>query len=101
MGLPTQRGPVGLYGGQRTVAENGQLHYGVFGYVQGEHSSVTATSSDGQSHPVSGLSTDVLPGYTVFFDTGAWDNAWGERAELTYAVPGGASCSLEQCGMVG
>ena len=96
-----QSGPVSLYGGQRTVAANGQLHYGVFGYVQGEHSSVTATSNDGQSHPVSGLSTDVLPGYTVFYDTGAWDAAWGERAELTYGVPGGASCSVQDCGMVG
>jgi hypothetical protein len=94
-------GPLGLYGGQHTLAADGRHQYGVFGYVQGEHTSVTATSADGQSHPVTGLSTEVLPGYTVFFDTGAWDAAWGERAELTYAVPGGASCSLEQCGMVG
>jgi hypothetical protein len=94
-------GPLGLYGGERTMSEDGQAHFGLFGYVEGEHTSVTATSADGQTRAVRGISTEVYPGYTVFFDTGAWDDAWGDRAELTYAVPGGASCSVQQCGTIG
>lgn len=93
-------GPVGLYGGERTVSADGQAHFGVFGYVAGEHAEVTATI-DGETRPVSGLSTDVLPGYTVFYDTAAWNESWDFRAAVTYGVPGGASCSLAECGTVG
>lgn len=93
-------GPLGLYGGERTLSADGEAHFGVFGYVKGEHAEITATSGD-QTRAVSGLSTEVYPGYTVFYDTAAWDETWESRADITYAVPGGASCSVQVCGMVG
>ncbi len=94
------RGPILLYGGERTVSEDGAAHFGIFGYVEGEHAEITATS-DGQTRPVSGLSTEVYPGYTLFYDTAAWDDSWSTRAEVTYGVPGGASCSIKECGTIG
>ena len=93
-------GPVFLYGAQRTIAEDGSPKFGMFGLIKGEHQEVTATV-DGQSRPVAGLSTTVYPGYTAFYDTGAWDESWGDRADVTYGVPGGPSCTLEDCGMIG
>lgn len=93
-------GPLGLYGGERTLTESGEAHFGVFGYVEGEHAEITATSG-GQTRTVSGLSTEVYPGYTVFYDTDRWDEAWESRPDITYGVPGGASCSVQECGMVG
>lgn len=94
------RRPIFLYGGERTVTAAGQAHFGAFGVVEGEHAEITATS-DGQTRPVSGLSTEVYPGYTLFYDTAAWNEDWGFKAEVTYGVPGGAACSLEECGTVG
>jgi len=93
-------GPLGLYGGDRTLTENGEAHFGVFGYVKGEHAEITATSG-GQTRAVSGLSTEVYPGYTVFYDTAPWNETWESRADITYGVPGGASCSVQECGMAG
>lgn len=93
-------GPLGLYGGQRTLSADGQAHFGIFGYVKGEHTEITATSG-GQTRAVSGLSTEVYPGYTVFYDTAPWEETWESGADITYGVPGGASCSVQECAMVG
>lgn len=93
-------GPIRVYGGERTVDASGHAHFGVIGYVEGEHTEVTATSG-GQTRTLSGVSTDVLPGYTVFYDSAPWDDSWQDRADVTYAVPGVASCSVLECGTVG
>ncbi|PUA82241.1 hypothetical protein [Nocardioides currus] len=93
-------GPVFLYGAQRTIAEDGTPQFAMFGLIEGEHQEVTATV-DGQSRPVAGLSTTVYPGYTAFYDRGPWDESWGDRAEITYGVPGGPSCTPLECGMIG
>ena len=93
-------GPVFLYGAQRTIAEDGTPQFAMFGLITGEHQEVTATI-DGQSRPVAGVSTTVYPGYTAFYDRGAWDESWGDRADVTYGVPGGPSCSIAECGMLG
>ena len=50
---------------------------------------------------MSGSSTGVLPGWTAFYDAGAWFDEWESRADLTYGVPGGPSCSTLKCGSVG
>ena len=72
----------------------------MFGLIEGEHQEVVATV-EGQSRPVAGASTTVYPGYTAFYDTGAWDESWGDQADITYGVPGGPSCSIATCGMIG
>ena len=95
-GGPTIR----MYGGEQTTSEGGVAHYGIFGYVEGEHTEVTATI-DGETRPVSGISTEVYPGYTVFYDTAPWNAAWSDRAQITYGVPDGPSCAVAECGMVG
>ncbi|HXH79973.1 hypothetical protein [Nocardioides sp.] len=95
--------PVRVYGGLKHADEDGAgHHYGIIGYAAGEHDVVEVTLPDGSTRPVTGTSTEVLPGWTAFYDTGAWPDEWtGSRAELTYSVPGGASCSVERCGSAG
>lgn len=99
--------PLFLYGGTPLAdSEGGQSrHYGVIGAVEGTHDVVEVSGPSGGPRAVSGLSHDVLPGWTVFFDTGEWDPGWDDgsatRAPLTYGVPGGPGCRLEECGMVG
>ena len=95
--------PLAVYGGTRSADEDGDgSHYGVIGYVKGEHDLVEVTLPDGSRRPVTGSSTAVLRGWTVFHDTGAWLDAWlGDRAPLTYGVPGGPSCLTTECGVVG
>lgn len=94
---------VRLYGGTKAADPDGQgFHYGVIGYVAGEHDVVEVTLPDGSTRPVSGSSTQVLPGWTAFYDTGAWQEDWSEsRADLAYGVPGEPSCSTLECGSVG
>lgn len=102
-GTEPRRSPVHVYGGTKAADEDGTgFHYGVIGYVEGEHDAVEVTLPDGTTRPVSGSSTEVLPGWTVFHDTGAWLDGWtGSPAELTYGVPGGPSCSTTECGALG
>ena len=51
--------------------------YLVVGLVRGDVA-VGVTGQDGLSRPVTGTSTSVLPGYTVFYDTGAWGESWDQ-----------------------
>lgn len=91
-----------LYGGSKAADADGEgHHYGVIGYIAGEHNVVEVTLPDGTTRPVSGSSTGVLPGWTAFYDTGAWFDEWESRADLTYGVPGGPSCSTLTCGSIG
>ena len=95
--------PLGVYGGTKSADEDGDgFHYGVIGYVEGEHDVVQVILPDGTSRAVTGSSTEVLPGWTVFHDTGAWADTWTQdRAPLTYGVTDGPSCAISECSVVG
>jgi hypothetical protein len=51
--------------------------YLLVGTVSGDVA-VSVTRPDGVRRPVTGASTSVLPGHTVFYDTGAWDEGWDQ-----------------------
>ena len=80
----TPRGTDGiqLYGGD-VLGERGpdervaRGRYLLVGTVSGDVA-VSVTRPDGRQRPVTGASTTVLPGHTVFYDTGAWDEGWDQ-----------------------
>lgn len=90
-----------VYGGERTKGPDGTPHYGVFGYIEGDHPEITVTGGAEGTRDVLGVSSEVLPGYTVFYDSGVWEDSWSRTAGLVFAVPDGPTCDLETCGTNG
>jgi hypothetical protein len=75
--------------------------YAILGDVPGSVGPITWTDADGVSHPVTGQSTMVVPGYTVFWLYGT-DGA-GPAYDFDTAVvhAGGDSCALADCAAQG
>ena len=80
--MPDDTDGIQLYGGD-VLGERGPDErveggrYLVVGSVRGDVA-VGVTGPDGLSRPVTGTSTSVLPGYTVFYDSGAWGEGWDQ-----------------------
>ena len=86
---PSGRDGIQLYGGD-VLGERGPDErvaggtYLLVGTVTGDVT-VSVTQPDGRRRPVTGASTSVLPGHTVFYDTGAWGEGW-DQVQLTPLV---------------
>jgi hypothetical protein len=80
--MPDDTDDIQLYGGD-VLGERGsderveQGRYLVVGSVRGDIA-LSVTGPDGHARPVTGTSTSVLPGYTVFYDSGAWGDGWDQ-----------------------
>ena len=57
---------------------------------------VSVTRPDGRARPVTGASTSVLPGHTVFYDTGDWGEDWDQvqLAPLTIVTDDGREAGV-------
>ena len=89
--MPDGTEDIQLYGGD-VLGERGpderveRGRYLVVGSVRGDVA-LSVTGPDGHTRPVSGTSTSVLPGYTVFYDSGAWGKSW-DQVQLAPLVIG-------------
>ena len=59
---------------------------------------VVVVGAGGQSRPVTATSTTALPGYTVFYDTGDWEQDWDQvqAAPLTVTTSDGRSVAVRE-----
>jgi hypothetical protein len=79
---PSGTDGIQLYGGD-VLGERGpderleRGRYLLVGTVKGDVT-LSVTRPDGRRRPVTGASTSVLPGHTVFYDSGAWDEDWDQ-----------------------
>ena len=69
--------------------------YLLVGTVSGDVA-VSVTQPDGRTRPVTGTSTSVLPGHTVFYDSGDWDEDWDQvqLAPLSIGTDDGREASV-------
>lgn len=95
-GTPVPDG-VELWGGGRRELDGSQPSYLVVGAVPGDVD-VRLTAPGQALRAVTGSSTKVLPGFTVFFDRGPWDDTWDvlRLAPLTVEVGGGRSVEVRE-----
>jgi hypothetical protein len=75
--------------------------YAILGDVPGSVGPITWSDADGVSHPVTGQSTMVVPGSTVFWLYGT--DGVGPAYDFDTAVvhAGGESCALTDCAAQG
>lgn len=87
--------PIPMSGGTQTG------RYAILGDVAGQVGPITWTDADGVSHPVTGQSTMVVPGYTVFWLYGT--DGVGPAYDFDTAVvhAGGESCAVTECAAQG
>jgi len=104
---PDDTDDIQLYGGD-VLGERGPDErvmggrYLVVGSVRGDVA-VGVTGRDGQSRPVTGTSTSVLPGYTVFYDIGDWGKGWDQvqLAPLVFVTDDGRQASVRSVSWTG
>ena len=107
MTRPDDTDDIQLYGGD-VLGERGPDErvkggrYLVVGSVRGDVA-VGVTGPDGLSGPVAGTSTSVLPGYTVFYDIGAWGKSWDQvqLAPLVIVTDDGRQASVRSVSWTG
>jgi hypothetical protein len=76
--------------------------YAIVGVVKaGTASSITWTDAVGQTHPVTGLSTTMVPGWTVFWLYGTDDQGPAYDFDTVVIHAGATSCSLVRCAAQG
>ena len=87
-----------LYDGARIDGFAGRApYYRVMGTVRGDVE-VTVTGPDGVARPVTGSSTTMVPGYTVFYDQAPWDESWDplQLAPLTISTDDDRSVQVRE-----
>ena len=88
-----ERGPAGR-------VERGR--YLLVGAVSGDVA-LSVTRPDGRSRPVTGTSTSVLPGHTVYYDSGDWGEGWdqGQLAPLVIVTDDGRTARVRSASWSG
>ena len=82
--------------GNRSKLSDGSVHIPV---KQGVLStSLSVARPDGSARPVTGSSTGVLRGFTVFYDVGDWQDGWDQvqLAPLTVTTSNGRSVGVRE-----
>lgn len=87
-------GVLGERGPDERVADGSYL---LIGSVSGDVE-VMVTHPDGSTHSVTGSSTEVLRGFTVFYDVGDWEDGWDQvqLAPLTVTTNDGRSVAVRE-----
>ncbi len=76
--------------------------YAIAGVVEnGSYDSITWTDAVGQTHPVTGLSTTMVPGWTVFWLYGSDDQGPPYDFDKVVVHAGATSCALTRCAVQG
>ena len=107
MTMPDDTDDIQLYGGD-VLGERGpderveRGRYLLVGSVRGDVA-LSVTGPDGHVRPVTGRSSLVLPGHTVFYDTGAWGKSWDQvqLAPLVIVTDDGRLASVRSVSWTG
>jgi hypothetical protein len=76
--------------------------YAIAGTVKnGTYDTITWTDADGGTHPVTGLSTTMVPGWTVFWLYGSDDQGPAYDFDKVVVHAGATSCALSECAVQG
>lgn len=90
-----------LYDGSR-LDQYDDPHYLLVGVVEGD-TQVSVAAPGGSPRTVTGQTSSMLPGYTVFFDRAPWDQTWDSNrlAPLTVSTADGRSGDVRKVSWVG
>jgi hypothetical protein len=76
--------------------------YAIAGVVKdGSYDAITWTDAVGRTHPVTGLSTTMVPGWTVFWLYGSDDSGPAYDFDKVVVNAGDTSCALTRCAVQG
>jgi hypothetical protein len=76
--------------------------YAIAGAVKnGAYDSITWTDAEGKTHPVTGLSTTMVPGWTVFWLYGSRGQGPVYDFDKVVVHAGATSCALIDCAVQG